>query len=105
MVVVRTSCPTCGDVRLAEHEVRAWQRTGERRGAIMFECPHCRRPRVQQIGALGLLLLERRGVPVARWDFPLELEELHEGPQFTVGDLARFRELLDTPGWFDRLVQ
>lgn len=105
MVVVRTSCPTCGDVRLAENQVRAWQRHGERRGAITFVCPLCHRHRVQQIGALGLLLLERRGVPVARWDFPLELEETHDGPPFTVEDIASFRQLLDSPGWFERLVQ
>lgn len=99
MTRIRARCPACGDVEFSIHQIVV-QVLSPSTGAYRFACPACGNHVNRTAVADVIELLASAGVRQDRYDHPpLTAEE----QQFTEHDIAEFRTLLTSPGWFDRL--
>ena len=95
MTTIRTTCPTCGEVKLTVADVALELLPGAQEGRYRFACPVCgtirRRPANRRVVtillATGVVSVDAR---VAR---PIDEAEI-----------ATFAAALGGPGWFKELV-
>ena len=93
MVVIKASCPTCGDVELVPKQFRLIVLSVAERSYYEFVCPSCR-DRVRKSAPPDVIaLLESGGVRAEHVNIPLEALEPH-----AEGDIAN-DEVLDFILW------
>jgi hypothetical protein len=103
-VTIRATCPTCGDVELSGSDVVVRLCAVVDQGSYAFRCPACAMAVSKLADSAIVDLLVSSGVRIELWDLPAELDEVHEGPAFTIDDLLEFHYLLQGDGWLQRLV-
>lgn len=87
--IVRSTCPTCGDVVLATEELGLQLDAAGSR--FLFACPRCRQPVSHDVPTGIAHILQAAGVHVVEPD------------PITEQDLAAFLAELDQPDCVDRL--
>lgn len=103
--LIRATCSDCGDVELGTRDlvVRLCEETES--GSYVFRCPRCAHPVVRPADRPTLELLVSSGCRLEVWSTPAELREPRPaGPPFGYDDLIDFHAVLDTPHWFDELL-
>ncbi len=110
MSLVETTCPRCQvAVLVPADEIRAWCTP---RGAYFaFVCPQCNDPAANPMSPRHLAALRRIGTPIVPDADDTQLETVAperflepEAPALAWDDLIEFHDLLQTPDWFERLV-
>jgi hypothetical protein len=104
VATIRASCPTCGDVELTSRDVVVRVCAADDEGSYAFRCPSCRMAVAKRADPKIVDLLVSSGVCLCVWQPPAELAEIHEGEPISYDDLLEFHYLLQTQGWFERLV-
>ena len=102
--IVRASCPECGDIEMGTSDLELRLCSAPQASIYLFTCPRCEEIVVKPASDERIVtLLSSVGVPTVHWDLPAELDEPHEGPEFTVDDLLDLHLMLERTDWFDRL--
>jgi hypothetical protein len=104
VATIRASCPTCGDVELTTKDVAVQVCADNNQGAYTFLCPLCLLAVSKQAEQRIIDLLVSSGVRMTLWNLPAELREHRGGDAFTWDDVLEFHDLLDTPDWFETLL-
>lgn len=92
MTVIKTWCPTCGDIQLQPREVRL---TDGPRPAYSFTCPPCG-DRISRTATPDVTALLRSG-GVLLEHIPAEVWELHVHPRISHDDLLDAHQALNQP--------
>lgn len=106
MTAIRTKCPTCGDVKLAAHDLSLYLTPAGDRGSYSFICPECSsevdrpasRKTVSLLIAAGVEPASRGGLAPAVAADALPLGDRSPdaaAPPFTTDDLIAFHFLLE----------
>lgn len=104
MALIRATCSDCGDVELSSRDltIRTSVETGG--STYIFRCPVCRMIEVRPAETHIVDVLLAAGVHQDHWTMPTELAEAHHGASIDHDDVLDFHQLLNTPGWFERLA-
>jgi hypothetical protein len=105
MTIIRTKCPTCGEVDMGANAISLSLGLDGERGAFAFTCPECfvevNRPASRKTVAL-LIAAGVEPAPMADplesvdWSFPLEDQSPNPGAAaFSLDDLIAFHFLLE----------
>lgn len=105
MTTIRATCPTCGEVELTPDDIELRVCTHAPASYYEFNCPLCSDAIQKPADDRVVQLLISGGVSATVWELPDEVQELHEGPQFTFDDLLDFHMLLEESNWFDGLLR
>jgi uncharacterized protein YlaI len=105
VTTIRASCPTCGDVELTIPDVTVRVCAADNRGAYTFRCPDCRGAVAKDAEPRIVDLLVSSGVKLEVWQLPAEIYERRSGDPIDHDDLLDFHALLQSGGWFDRLLE
>ena len=98
--IVQVTCPSCGDIELAPHDIQLRVCSTQSASSYVFTCTRCEQIVVKAASdGRVITLLSSVGVPTFHWDLPAELEEVKEGPAITVDDLIDFHFALQRPDW------
>ncbi len=103
VAIVRTTCPTCGDVEMTIRDLRVRLCSTTNEGSYAFRCPGCRLLVAKTIEASVVDVLVMAGVDLAVWRMPAELDEAHAGPPISYDDLLEFHFQLQADGWWVHL--
>ncbi len=103
MAIIRTTCPTCGDVEMTIRDVRARLCSTTNEGSYSFRCPQCRLLVSKSIDPSVVDVLVLAGVRIVVWAMPAELDEPHVGDPISYDDLLEFHFELQRGDWFERL--
>ncbi len=103
VAIVRTTCPTCGDVEMTIGDLRVRLCSTTNEGSYAFRCPACRLLVAKPIEASVVDVLVLAGVELEVWHMPEELYEPHAGPPVSYDDLLEFHFQLEDGGWLERL--
>jgi hypothetical protein len=105
MTIIRTTCPSCGQVDVGADAVLLEVLDDSSRGIYSFVCPSCRQDVEKWADRKAVALLVSAGVEVERGrhpsdDDPLEDERTRRegvpgGPAFTLDDVIDFHFLLE----------
>jgi hypothetical protein len=110
MTIIRTKCPTCGDIDMGAGAISLYLEHDGERGAFAFVCPECLNEVSKPASRKTVALLIAAGVEPAEIagdgevagpapadpGLPLEdLSPLPEAPPFTLDDVIRFHFLLE----------
>jgi predicted RNA-binding Zn-ribbon protein involved in translation (DUF1610 family) len=105
MTIIRTKCPSCGEVDMGAGAISLSLGTDGERGAFAFTCPEClvevNRPASRKTVALLIAAgVEPAPIPdlleSVDWSFPLEDQSPNPGAAaFSLDDLIGFHFLLE----------
>lgn len=107
MTTIKATCPTCGEVSLTPDDIEL--RVGDDRvdGFYGFCCPDCaaevRKPADRRIVSM-LVTGGVPALPISLYREPVRLCDRFDHPALTPDDLLDFHQLLQTEGWFDRVL-
>ena len=104
VAIIRTTCPTCGDVEMTIRDVRVRLCSTTNEGSYAFRCPACRLLVSKTIEPNVVDVLVLAGVRLAVWDMPAELDEPHVGAPVSYDDLLEFHFQLQRSDWLERLL-
>ena len=125
MVIIKTTCPSCGEIDLTAEKVQLRIALGGTGSSYAFDCPRCtdriHKPadsRVVQLlisgGVAPEILTEKTGEPVERAARVATARDAHPTrthvasrpatPAITYDDLLEFHYALQQDGWLERLV-
>lgn len=102
---ISAHCPECGKVSLRRRDI--WIRTclDTSRSTYHFRCSVCMMVCAKNANDASLDILTRAGVRTVFWRLPAELRERTGGDPITDTDLMTFSSLLQTPGWFEKMIE
>jgi hypothetical protein len=105
VMLVRVSCPTCGQVKVAPRELTIRNCVETDEWSYCFLCHGCslRASGVTQRGAA--LDTVCAGAKFESWHLPAELHERPDAPPLAWVDVLELRLALIEPDWIDRLRQ
>jgi hypothetical protein len=103
VATIRASCPTCGDIELTSGDVTVLVCATNNQGSYAFQCPTCRLAVSKPAESRVVDLLVSTGVKLSVWQFPAELDEVHEGPALTTDDLIEFHFQLERGDWAEHI--
>ena len=104
MAIIRTTCPTCGDVEMTIRDVRVRLCSTTNEGSYSFRCPKCRLLVSKVIDSSVVDVLVLAGARIVVWAMPAELDEPHVGDPISYDDLLEFHFELRHADWFERLL-
>ncbi len=104
VAIIRTTCPTCGDVEMTIRDVRVRLCSTTNQGSYSFRCPSCRLLVSKPIEPSVVDVLVLAGVRIVVWAMPAELDEPHVGEPVSYDDLLEFHFQLQRADWFEQLV-
>jgi hypothetical protein len=104
VAIIRTTCPTCGDVEMTVRDVRVMLCSTTNEGSYTFRCPSCRLLASKPIDASVVDILVLAGVRIVVWAMPDELDEPHVGAPISYDDLLEFHFQLQRRDWFEQLL-
>ena len=103
-------CPRCAQVSVPSRDLELFLGRDSAEAEMVFECPKCDAAVRTRCDRLMARLLTLSGVRVhrspeaARSEHPAARPRRDATLASVAGEVAAFRELLETDGWFDRLV-
>lgn len=103
VAIVRTTCPTCGDVEMTIGDLRVRLCSDTNEGSYAFRCPSCETLVAKSIEASVVDVLVVAGVHLDVWQLPAELDEPHSGPPVSYDDLLEFHFQLEEHDWLEQL--
>jgi hypothetical protein len=104
VAIVRTTCPTCGDVEMTIGDLRVRLCSTTDEGSYAFRCPSCRLLVSKPIETSVVDVLVLAGVELVVWQMPAELDEHHSGPPVSYDDLLEFHFQLQQVDCYERLA-
>lgn len=105
MTTIRATCPGCGEVELTPDDITLRVCTHGPASYYEFSCPLCAEQIQKPADERVVQLLISGGVAATVWELPEEFSEQRGGAPFTMDDILDLHLLLDSPDWFDRLLQ
>jgi len=104
MIIIRTECPTCGEIAIPISEMHLHDNTGSESQYYSFHCPHCEGVRGDEADPKFAGFLVAQGIIPEGERFAPEILEVHDGPEFTYDDILDLHFLLDGAEWVQDLA-
>ena len=105
MIIIRTDCPTCGEISIPINEMKLHENTGSDSHYYTYTCPECEGLRGDEADPKFIGFMVAQGIIPDGDRFAPEILEVHEGPDFTYDDILDLHFLLDGQEWTEDLAQ
>lgn len=103
MIVIKTTCTSCGEVSVPLSEVHLHGNTGSNTKYFSYVCPECGETRGGEADSRFVGFLIGQGIMPEYERFAPEVLELHVGPSIVYDDILDFHLLLESPDWIHDL--
>lgn len=103
MIVIKTTCDTCGEISVPLTEVALHVNTGSRMNYFSFVCPSCGELKGGEAEVHLVTFLISQGVPPDHSRFAPEVLEAHAGGPISYDDVLDFHFMLEDASWLKDL--